>query len=558
MADSIKKIGKKTPDSLEDDLDVMMNMDDTPAAHQVGEIDDDDAIDRLLMGDNFQHVEAGTERDEFADLDELIGDEVQDDRKVASEIDEFGDDIDEMIANIRIDKHQAEPVVDDFDEFAEEDAQLVKSIDEVMTPELVALEKVAEVDEFGDDTVPAVVAYDTKQEELEGMKEIDEFSDVSPVSSNRVDFLMADFDISSGDDKVEPVAEEQLIDEFEDHTVEMPVAEGVGAATAAFSDQTPSPVDEFAEAESAKGAPAAVAPEKTQSQPEHGAELAALSSQITVLKKHQQTFKQEMTEKAGKDELVKCLEDIASLQGEQKKTKRAVDAVANNKPIAAYVANGLAVIALLIGTGLGFQGYIAKSQVAELVPIIGKLQERFDAAPGAGAPGNEMLQQQLNELKAANSQASNQIAEINKALQGGTGGAKTGGDTDKLLAELSNQNMQMGAAIEALQSKVNALEKNRAAAAAPVAKPETKKPVVVENWAVNLIAFKQDWYAKRKAEEFAAKGVPAKVIKSETKGETWYRLFVDGFKSQYEAAGYAAKVKKTLNLDSVWVTRNKD
>ena len=79
-----------------------------------------------------------------------------------------------------------------------------------------------------------------------------------------------------------------------------------------------------------------------------------------------------------------------------------------------------------------------------------------------------------------------------------------------------------------------------------------------ENWAVNLIAFKQDWYAKRKAEEFASTGVPAKVSKTESKGENWYRLSVDGFKSQYEAAGYAAKVKKTLNLDSVRVTRNKD
>ena len=119
--------------------------------------------------------------------------------------------------------------------------------------------------------------------------------------------------------------------------------------------------------------------------------------------------------------------------------------------------------------------------------------------------------------------------------------------------------MQIGAELESLQTKVSALEKSRVIAAVPVAKPEPKKPpVVIENWAVNLIAFKQDWYAKRKAEEFAAKGVPAKVSKTETKGEVWYRLSVDGFKSQYEAAGYAAKVKKSLNLDAVWLTRIKD
>jgi cell division protein FtsN len=277
------------------------------------------------------------------------------------------------------------------------------------------------------------------------------------------------------------------------------------------------------------------------------------------LKKQHQVFRQEMTEKAGKEELVNCLEGLDKLETEQKKAKRAVDAVCNKKPVAAFVANGLAITALLIGTGLGFQGFIAKSQVAELVPMISKLQEQVNANPASDAADKEMVHKQLADLAAASSVTSNQIAEINKALQGNSGSAKAGGDFGKQLAELSNQNLQMGAAIETLQSKISALEKGRVAVVAPVPKPEKKKPVVVEeNWAVNLIAFKQDWYAKRKAEEFAAKGVPAKVSRSEAKGETWYRLSVDGFKSQYEAAGYAAKIKKTLNLDSVWVTRNKD
>jgi sporulation related protein len=51
--------------------------------------------------------------------------------------------------------------------------------------------------------------------------------------------------------------------------------------------------------------------------------------------------------------------------------------------------------------------------------------------------------------------------------------------------------------------------------------------------------------------------VSAKVSKTESKGETWYRLSVDGFSSQYEAAAYAARVKKTLNLDSVWLNKTK-
>ncbi len=565
MAESNKGKDKKTLDAFADDLDAMLNMDETPAAQKVGLIEDDDAIDRLLMGDNFQPAEQETERDEFADIDALIGDDFGGNSKVASEIDEFGDDLDDMIAKIQAEPtRQSEPVVGEIDEFADvdDDMELVKSIDEVVAPEVTALETVADIDEFNDefadDIVPTPAIPVAQKDEIEGMNEIDEFSDVSLAAGGSADFLMADFDISSGEDILKPKEIKQPVDEFGEEADVMPVAPVVvdGPVKAAAVKEEQVIEDEF---EAPAPAVAASVPEKKQPQVDHGPELAALTNQITVLKKQQQVFRQEMTEKAGKDELVNCLEGLDKLETEQKKAKRAVDAAINKKPVAAYVANGLAVAALLIGTGLGFQGYIAKSQVGELVQIVSKLQEQVSAAPANDAADKEMVNKQLNDLAAASSVASSQIAEINKALQADSGSAKAGGELGKQLAELSNQNLQMGAAIEALQGKISALEKGRVVTAVPMPKPEKKKPVVVEeNWAVNLIAFKQDWYAKRKAEEFAAKGVPAKVSKSEAKGETWYRLSVDGFKSQYEAAGYAAKIKKTLNLDSVWVTRNKD
>jgi cell division protein FtsN len=86
-------------------------------------------------------------------------------------------------------------------------------------------------------------------------------------------------------------------------------------------------------------------------------------------------------------------------------------------------------------------------------------------------------------------------------------------------------------------------------------KRKTKKTVVKAKWVVNLVSFKQEWYAKRKAEEFEKKGIPAKVEQVKIKGKQWFRLRVKGFKSKYEAAAYAVKVKKILNLSSVWVTK---
>ena len=75
-------------------------------------------------------------------------------------------------------------------------------------------------------------------------------------------------------------------------------------------------------------------------------------------------------------------------------------------------------------------------------------------------------------------------------------------------------------------------------------------------WGVNLIAFKQEWFAKSKAAEFARLGVFTEVIPVREKNSTLYRLRVGGFKSKAEAISNTAKLKKTLNLGSVWVSNN--
>lgn len=113
-----------------------------------------------------------------------------------------------------------------------------------------------------------------------------------------------------------------------------------------------------------------------------------------------------------------------------------------------------------------------------------------------------------------------------------------------------------------MQNKLNSVEKTKAApivtAPPAVSKVEPKKtePVPSANWSVTLMGSKHDWYAQRKADEYANKGFPAKIVKGQHKGENWYRLSVDGFNSQQEADAYAAKVKKSLNLDSVTVGHN--
>lgn len=574
MAQSKNDKNQKPRNSFADDLDSMLNLDGA-AGQEVGLIDDDDAIDRLLIGDDFES-ESVTENasSQFDDIDRLIDDEVNKAGKMPPDFDEFGDDFDDLIADIQINPKQtkvAEPeTMAPLDDLNAAEAEETASdwvgdieIPPESEPELPEIE----------------IEADAANNVLETMAEIDEFADDGDqFSAGNADFLMADFDISVDDEfaaddggpepaidapmEPEPVAQaedvvfvepesDSIIDELVPEAATLADAEGIdsGAEAVDALNATENEPPEVTVDE-------APAPNDNKQELEYAALIAGLTAQINDLAKQQAHVKHEMQAKCGKDELAAVADTIDTVKNEQKKIKRHVDTLSNKKPVSAYVANGIAVAALLVGGGLGYQGYVAKSQVAQVVDYLGKIQTQINAGPTADAAEKEMLRKQLDELSRANSVASEQIAELAKSMQGQGGEGKPAGDLSKQLADLNNQDMQMGAVLEALQAKVAALEKNKVVA--PAAKPEPKKPPVVEeNWVVNLVAFKQDWYAKRKAEEFAGKGVQAKVAKTESKGETWYRLSVDGFKTQYEAAAYAARVKKTLNLDSVWVNKNK-
>lgn len=80
-----------------------------------------------------------------------------------------------------------------------------------------------------------------------------------------------------------------------------------------------------------------------------------------------------------------------------------------------------------------------------------------------------------------------------------------------------------------------------------------KTAPTASNWSVNLIAYKQQWYASSKANELINKGIPVEIIPVKLNNVTWYRLRVGGFSDKADATAYAGRVKKALNLSSVWV-----
>lgn len=560
MAESKQDKHQKSQDSFADDLDSMLNLDEM-TDQEVGLVDDDDAIDKLLMGDVFDEPESEAETTQLNAIDQLLADDEKIIEPPMSEFDEFGDDIDELIADIQIKPKDAEQAdIIPFDGVPDEEVDLAE------------LETVGEVDEFAieEQAMPEIeLDADDGNDLMDGMAEIDELSaQPSVFNSDNADFLIADFDISALD--------EPEFDSSNELASKLGLGTRDGAGDAVISEPE-ADLDVFSddsvlESSADSGLDLHEIPQKiadevaVDKQPEpdisakpdvdYAALIAGLTSQVDGLLKQQGQVKREIQLKSSQEELTVCKDTIDTLQTEQKKAKRNIDTLINKKPVSAYVANGIAIVALIVGGSLGYQGYVAKSQTAQIIEYLGKMQAQINAAPTADAAEKEMLRNQLDEIARVNSVNSTQIAELTESLLGKAESGKPVGEIGKQFNELSNQNMQMGAAIETLQNKVAALEKGKTAVAP--AKPTPKKmPVMQDNWVVNLVAFKQDWYARRKAEEYVGKGVPAKVIRADTKGEIWYRLSVDGFKSQSEATAYAARVKKTFNLDSVWVNKTK-
>ncbi len=543
-------------DSFADDLDSMLNLDAT-AEQQVGFIDDDDAIDRLLIDDAFQEREENVQ-DSLTGIDQLLASD--DTGRKVDDIDEFADDIDDLISQIQLEPEPVAPV-------EEELSPVDEPIEELNVAGSSPADKLDTFSEELSDLPEIKTTQNPLDEELENMSEIDEFSEQPADYGRKEDnFLLADFDISADDDldviEAQPVSqtnenpalqEEALLlaDDIEPESSQNETEQTLIAEE---------PIQVAATEDYSADIALAPAVDKYESPDlaliaEHTAALASLGTQIQALSKQQSLTNKAIQLKSSQEELNTCLETLDGVQSEIKKAKRHLEALNSKKPVSAYVAIGIAALALLAAIGLGIQLFIANSQVTQLVEMMGTLQTQVASGPTNDAVEKEMLRKQLDELMRANTANTEQISAINKSLQGESADKKPTGDLGKQLEQLSHQDMQMGATIEALQSKMAALQKGKPAV---TPKPVVKKPEVVhENWVVNLVAFKQDWYAKRKAEEFAGKGVPAKVIKTDTKGENWYRLSVDGFSSQYEAAAYAARVKKTLNLDSVWVSKNK-
>ncbi len=359
-----------------------------------------------------------------------------------------------------------------------------------------------ELDEFADD-VEDLLQPEPQSESIE-----------SDDNDKNDDFLMADFDIS-GDD------------EF---------AEQAAAETVAPADEPPPAPEEEPTATSE-------APETEPQEPDSRIELAELFGKVDTL---QNTIESLQTQAGSQPE------ELEKLTREQKKSQKALDQNLQKSVLLGKGALAAAILALIAIGAMAALFFGSKSDVEQLQEKVIAMED--DVSVLIGNQHTDELQQvkkDFSQLSTKLNDLSTQFAALQaKMPQGTLAGSE---QNDAIQQGLTKNSTQIAAAnkqLAALTTRIAKLEKRKKAVR------KTRASAAKAGWAVNLISFKQEWYAQRKSAELKKKGIPVEVLPVQIKGENWYRLRVGGFKTKNEASSYATRIKKTLNLSSVWVTRN--
>lgn len=517
MADSKDKQNDAQSDDFADDLDAMLNEAEASVDGQDELIDDEDAIDRLLMDDAFDDKEETTVDDVDQLLDASLNKDVKQEKteQQIDEFDEFADEekIDSIVEGTGVaDTIEEKETIDDTDDFDVDDL-----INSAAVEATVEDDEFAEIDEFSEDIIEP---EPEPEPEAEAEAEAED------------DFLLADFDISADDE----FTDDELTSDIESSD------EASSQIETEINIQEPEPEPEPELIEATEAVSSEVSMPTVEIEKVNTA-LVEINNQIKQLSSENASLKLQVAELAAPaNEEDVTAEEIDSLQKEQRKLSKLIKENDSKVPVMTYVAIGIAILALLIGGGLGLVGYGAQSEVTNLSELVVTLEEEIEILTAKNNTKDvKAINEKITLLIAKDEEFSSQLSDIDSSIQ--TNPLKP------VVDDLVIQNDHAQEAIELLLAKVETLEIGKSRSR------KAKKAVAKIVWVVNLVSFKQEWYAKRKSAEFKKKGVPAEVNPVKVKGENWFRLTVKGFNTKYEAAAYAVKVKKTLNLTSVWVTK---
>jgi cob(I)alamin adenosyltransferase len=536
MADSDQD--KQADSAFDDDLEKMLQDNTEQLSDDEEVLDDKEAIDQLLDENPGQLAAddiAPESVDDIVDslLDDVASGQGQEANELtAEELDEFAedplehltdvssDDIDQLLQSS--DSSEPESIDEFVDEFAEEpgpvenlselDAELTDDTEVAEASQVVAdtsIDADLDIDEFAEEEPSIDVNIEPEpatEPELarpaeapaESMTEIDEFAE------SEDDFLMADFDISA-DESEEPVAQENY---------------------ASLAD----------EPESTRVMPAEPAAQLVDS-----AEMQAMSERLEKLENELADYSQS----SSNDKAAEQSEVLEKSLNSQKKILRETAEASGKLKILSISSLVIGVLALIIGIVVLVMTMGVPAELEEVQNTIMDIEDGL-AVPDPNTQTIQALQTTVGELQAENVKLTATLTQLEQQIA----------DNKKqsialLKADLAQQLLEITGQLSALEEKV---AKTRVVQQRVTSTRKIARKPKVQEWVVNLVSFKQRWYTDNKVAEFKKKGIPAEVLAVDIGGVEWYRIRVVGFKDKMAAGSYAVKIKKSLNLSSVWVS----
>ena len=234
--------------------------------------------------------------------------------------------------------------------------------------------------------------------------------------------------------------------------------------------------------------------------------------------------------------------------------------------VISYASLGFGLVALLAMIVMGIMFFRAQTKISKLSDLVTILEE--DMGGIAGKNTDLLIDNSASSVERLNHTVKG-LAESTEPVRSAaaTGNKKIAVDVTKQVtvkkasvANLSPKPSSSSADVAKKKltapTRVHKTNSKLPSKAAPEKKKPVKKLSAVmrpATWSVNLAAYKDLSSAKMKAAKVLQKGVPVKVIAAAKNSIIGYRLQVGGFKNKAEAIMYSAKIKKSLNLNSVAV-----
>ncbi|MGR9052039.1 MAG: SPOR domain-containing protein [Gammaproteobacteria bacterium] len=246
-------------------------------------------------------------------------------------------------------------------------------------------------------------------------------------------------------------------------------------------------------------------------------------------------------------------EDVQRLEKSQQALKKQIEQRIGNSPVFAYAAVGIALVALVCAGVLGYSVWNIGGSVDELRQRLVIVEDNQEAiiVRNKGTDSEE-INARLALQERTLAELSNRLSVVVGEKADVSSESISLVEIESQLSKALDEQKNLADTVDVLKTKIKSME-NRANGSVQSKKSATVPQI--ERWSVNLVSFSQEWYANRKAEEYTKQGIPVLVSPVRIDGKPWYRLYVKGFDSKRAADIFAARVKKDLNLDSVWVRK---